>query len=219
MSQCGGVFLLLPDTPVIILFQGNALQSGTVIGIKLVPAESQGRIDLALEPFDLVAECLVQDEGMAFSRHPGAAAVMDGKTAGTDEGGLLEKLLGIQGCQIALPFFSVQQEFGYFIDEVIRINRVGNGPAFFPYFIMQAQKADAEGMLRRSIKKSGAQSAVIHVPQRKAMVHGKPGQGLEQFHVAVQIKTSVLHQGLKADDVSQKPPFVLFQASSAKFKT
>ena len=80
MSQCGGVFLLLPDTPVIILFQGNALQSGTVIGIKLVPAESQGRIDLALEPFDLVAECLVQDEGMAFSRHPGTAAVVDGKT-------------------------------------------------------------------------------------------------------------------------------------------
>ena len=36
------------------------------------------------------------------------------------------------------------------------------------------------------------------------MVHGEPGQGLEQFHVAVQIKTSVLHQGLKADDVSQK---------------
>lgn len=52
--------------------------------------------------------------------------------------------------------FSVQQEFRYFIDEVIRINRVGNGPVFFPYFIMQSQKADAEGMLRRSIKKSGA---------------------------------------------------------------
>ncbi len=105
MSQCGGLFLLLPDTPVIILFQGNTLQSGTVIGIKLIPAESQGRIDLALERFDLVAECLVQAEGMVFSRHPGAAAVVDGKTAGTDEGGRSKNSLGYKVARSLCHFF------------------------------------------------------------------------------------------------------------------